>query len=127
MCTSVVQLFSTEPPYHSQWLKRYTGALCFVKDSHKRSYYCRLYCLMRNELVWEQEIYDNIKLQILQPYLIVFEGHDNLIAFNFAVDEEADEFYRTFSNVIVNRNRRREGMLFYNLYLKKRLHLNCIY
>ena len=74
MCTAVAQLFITEPPAHSHWKKRNTGALCFIKDSAKRSYYCRLYCLLRNELVWEQEMYDSIDITLPRPYLINMEG-----------------------------------------------------
>lgn len=73
-CTSIVQLFQSAAPKHSKWLKKYTGALCFVKDSIKRSYYFRLYCLIRHELMWEQEIYDAIKLSKPRPYLLTFEG-----------------------------------------------------
>lgn len=74
LCTTVAQIFSTEAPRHCQWIKRQTGVLCFVKDSTKRSYYARMFCLMKHEMVWEQEIYDNIELSREKNYLITFEG-----------------------------------------------------
>lgn len=77
-CTTVAQLYQTESPTHSRWIKRFTGALCFIKDNAKRSYYCRMYCLMRHEMVWEQEMYDTIDIARTRPYLLTFEGQVNL-------------------------------------------------
>jgi Wiskott-Aldrich syndrome protein len=77
-CTAVAQLYQTESPTHTRWIKRYTGALCFVKDNGKRSYYCRIYCLMRHEMVWEQEMYDTIEINRSKPYLLTFEGQVSL-------------------------------------------------
>lgn len=108
LSTAVVQLFLTEPQAHSHWVKRYTGALCFVKDSNKKSYFCRIYCLMRNELVWEQELYTTIQFHKPRPYLINFEGQDGHVAFNFASEEEADNFFRAAQTMIDTRRRRRE-------------------
>lgn len=73
-CTTVAQLYLTEGPTHSRWIKKFTGALCFVKDNAKRTYYCRMFCLMRHEMVWEQEMYDTIDLARSRPYLLTFEG-----------------------------------------------------
>ena len=73
-CTTVAQLYQTESPTHSRWIKKFTGALCFVKDNVKRSYYCRMYCLMRHEVVWEHEMYDTIDIAHTRPYLLTFEG-----------------------------------------------------
>lgn len=78
-CTTVAQLFITEGPTHSRWIKKYTGALCFIKDNAKRSYYCRMFCLMRHEMVWEQEMYDTIDIARTRPYLLTFEGQVILI------------------------------------------------
>lgn len=112
MCTSVVQLFTTDSPSHSLWIKRYTGALCFIKDNAKRSYYIRLFCLMKNDMMWEQEMYDAIEIRQIRPYLLNFEAHDGLIALNFASIDEAEQFYSISSSIIQNRNRRREGEFF---------------
>lgn len=73
-CTTVAQLYQTEGPTHSRWIKRFTGALCLIKDNAKRSYYCRMFCLMRHEMVWEQEMYDTIDITRTRPYLLTFEG-----------------------------------------------------
>jgi neural Wiskott-Aldrich syndrome protein len=73
-CTTVAQLYQTEGPTHSRWIKKHTGALCFIKDNGKRSYYCRMFCLKRHEVVWEQEMYDTIDIARTRPYLLTFEG-----------------------------------------------------
>lgn len=74
MCTAVAKLFTTEGPAHNVWHKRQTGALCFVRDSSKRSYFIRLYCLVKCELVWEEEMYDAIYINQSKEWLLDFEG-----------------------------------------------------
>lgn len=64
---------------------------------------------MKNDMMWEQEMYDAIEIRQIRPYLLNFEGHDGLIALNFASIDEAEQFYSISSSIIQNRNRRREG------------------
>lgn len=78
-CTTVAQIYLTESPEHQRWIKKHTGALCFVKDNAKRSYYCRLFCLIRHEVVWEQEMYDTVEVTRVRPYLLSFEGQVNTL------------------------------------------------
>lgn len=78
-CTTVAQIYLTESPEHHRWIKKHTGALCFVKDNAKRSYYCRLFCLIRHEVVWEQEMYDTVEVTRVRPYLLSFEGQVNTL------------------------------------------------
>lgn len=74
MATAVVQLYITESPAHSLWIKRNTGIACFIRDSTKRSYFVRIYCLMKNELIWEEEMYESIYINKSKEYLLDFEG-----------------------------------------------------
>lgn len=74
MCTAVVQLYTTSAPAHSSWMKRLTGVLCFVRDSSKRSYFLRIYNILKNELLWEEEMYDSILINKSRDFLITFEG-----------------------------------------------------
>lgn len=74
MSTAVVQLFTTEAPAHSAWLKRMSGIACFVRDSSKRSYFIRVYCMVKHELIWEEEMYDSIIVSKQREFLITFEG-----------------------------------------------------
>lgn len=62
MATAVVQLYVTKSPDHSSWIKRSTGIVCFVRDSTKRSYFIRIYCLLKNKLIWEEEMYKSINI-----------------------------------------------------------------
>lgn len=79
MSTAVVQLFTTEAPAHSAWIKRLSGIACFVRDSSKRSYFIRVYCMIKHELVWEEEMYDSIIVGKPREFLINFEGQVNFI------------------------------------------------
>uniref|UniRef100_A0A182VVD3 WH1 domain-containing protein n=1 Tax=Anopheles minimus TaxID=112268 RepID=A0A182VVD3_9DIPT len=108
LSTAVVQLYTTQSPAHASWVKRCTGALCFIKDNFRKSYYFRLYCLKANQMVWEQELYEKIEVTQPKPYLITFEGQDGIVAFNFATDDEASAVMNTTLTTIHNRNRRRD-------------------
>ncbi|XP_055371621.1 actin nucleation-promoting factor WASL [Condylostylus longicornis] len=107
LATSVVQIYVTEGPAHSQWRKKHTAVLCLIKDSIKRSYFMRGYCLIRNELCFEHELYDAIKIHKTRPYLLTFEGQNGHVAFNFASEEECFQFYRMAEIIIDNRARKR--------------------
>lgn len=72
--TAVVQIYKTEGNAHSHWKKKHTGVVCFVKDSAIRSYFLRAYCLIKNELIWEHEIYDGMQIVKSRPFLLTFEG-----------------------------------------------------
>ncbi|KAG5671604.1 hypothetical protein PVAND_001797 [Polypedilum vanderplanki] len=106
-CTTIAQLFQTEPPFYRKWMKKHTGVLCFVKDNAKRSYYLRMYCLINYQMVYEQEIYDNIEICREKPYLITFEGQDGMIALNFAFEREAESFYKILTSTVERRNQRK--------------------
>ncbi|XP_021695333.1 neural Wiskott-Aldrich syndrome protein [Aedes aegypti] len=110
-CTAVVQLYMTQSPAHASWMKKWTGALCFIKDNIRKSYFFRLYCLKANRMVWEQEIYNGIEVTKPRPFLMVFEGQEGIVAFNFATDDEATAFMNTTISTISNRNRRRDERL----------------
>lgn len=74
MCTAVIQLYTTEAPAHSAWIKRSNGVACFVRDVSKRSHFIRVYCLAKHELMWEEEMYESILINKTREYLICFEG-----------------------------------------------------
>ncbi|XP_025829914.1 neural Wiskott-Aldrich syndrome protein-like [Agrilus planipennis] len=91
LATTVIQLFLTQPPHHMQWIKRDTGVLCFVRDNVRKNFFFRLYCLRRNNMVWEQEMYDNMEYIAACPFFHTFEGEECIVAFNFANTLEAKE------------------------------------
>lgn len=74
LATTVVQLFVTTPPNHSQWIKKDTGVLCFVKDNTKKNYFFRLYNLKKNTLSWEHEMYNNMEYIESMSFFHLFEG-----------------------------------------------------
>lgn len=63
---------------------------------------------MRNELVWEQELYSTIEFKQPRPYLITFEGEIGHFALNFAAKEEAEHFFRFATKMMESRQRRRQ-------------------
>ncbi|EDV94712.1 GH18083 [Drosophila grimshawi] len=105
--TAVVQIYKTEGNAHSHWKKKYTGVVCFVKDSAIRSYFLRAYCLIKNELIWEHEVYDGIQIVKSRPFLLTFEGSDGNVGLNFISEDECDSFFRTMDATIETRNRKR--------------------
>uniref|UniRef100_A0A1A9ZUP9 WH1 domain-containing protein n=1 Tax=Glossina pallidipes TaxID=7398 RepID=A0A1A9ZUP9_GLOPL len=105
--TAVVQIYKTEASAHSHWKKKYTGVVCFVKDSAQRSYFLRAYCLIKHELIWEHELYDSMKINKARPYLLTFEGHDGHIGLNFVSEEECESFYHAVDSIIETRNRKK--------------------
>ncbi|KAK3921305.1 Wiskott-Aldrich syndrome protein [Frankliniella fusca] len=92
MVMSVVQVYQTTPPDHGSWKKRDAGVLVLVKDSGKRSYFFRLYCLTRRALVWEHELYSNMEqhYNTPKPFFHMFEAEDCVTGFNFADEREAN-------------------------------------
>nr|CAD7404994.1 unnamed protein product [Timema poppensis] len=89
LATAVVQLFLTDPPDHSAWRRRDSGVLCLVKDNQRRSYFFRLFCLSRRQMVWEHEVYNTMDYKSPKPFLHTFEAEECIAAFNFAQEEEA--------------------------------------
>ncbi|XP_069694345.1 actin nucleation-promoting factor WASL isoform X2 [Periplaneta americana] len=89
LATGVIQLFVTDPPDHSAWRRSDAGVLCLVKDNMRRSYFFRLYCLSRSQMVWEHEVYNSMDYRSPKSWLHTFEGEDYIVAFNFANEEDA--------------------------------------
>ncbi|XP_068155283.1 actin nucleation-promoting factor WASL [Drosophila tropicalis] len=106
--TAVVQIYKTEGNAHSHWKKKHTGVVCFVKDSAIRSYFLRAYCLIKNELIWEHELYDGMEIVRSRPFLLTFEGSDGHVGLNFVSEEECDSFFCIVDATIATRNRKRE-------------------
>ncbi|KAK7868548.1 hypothetical protein R5R35_009448 [Gryllus longicercus] len=99
LAMAVIQLFLTDPPCHATWRKHESGVLCLVKDSQRRSYFLRLYCISRRQMVWEHEVYNNLEYLSPKSFLHTFEGEDCIVAFNFASEDEA----RQLRNVLLEK------------------------
>ncbi|XP_034255954.1 neural Wiskott-Aldrich syndrome protein-like isoform X2 [Thrips palmi] len=105
---SVVQVFQTGAPDHGSWRKRDAGVLVLVKDNARRSYFFRLYCLSRRQLVWEHEVYSNMEYNTPRTFFHMFEAEDCVTAFNFADEKEANDLNRMLKENMAARQRRRQ-------------------
>lgn len=103
IATAVVQLYHTQSPNHLQWVKKDTGVLCFVRDSVKKTYFFRLFCLKRNCMIWEQETYTQMEYDCRCPFLHTFEGDKRIYAFNFASLHEAEEARQIIADKLARR------------------------
>lgn len=89
LSTTVVQLYCTEGPDGTHWMKKDIGVLCLVRDINRRSYFFRLFCPLRNRMVWEHEIYNSMQYLAPKSFLHTFEAEERIVAFNFASEDEA--------------------------------------
>ncbi|XP_046409601.1 neural Wiskott-Aldrich syndrome protein-like [Neodiprion fabricii] len=89
LAAGVIQLYVTESPSHRDWIKRDTGVITLIKDNPRRSYFFRLYCLRRNAMLWEHEVYNSMDYKAPMSHFHTFEGEDSMTAFNFASETDA--------------------------------------
>ncbi|VVC46089.1 CRIB domain,PH domain-like,WASP family, EVH1 domain,WH1/EVH1 domain,WH2 domain,Wiscott-Aldrich syndrome [Cinara cedri] len=105
---AVVQFFSTDGPEGTEWRQKNFGILSFVKDPNRKSYYFRLYCPIRHQLLWEHEMYNGLHYQTPAKFFHCFEAEECIVGFNYASEEEATMFEETIVNL---QRRRREKRL----------------
>lgn len=74
LCTAVAHMFTAASSSSEKWIRRHSGALCFIEDITRCSSYFRMYCLVRNELLWEHELNDTIEIAQTRPCLLTFRG-----------------------------------------------------
>ncbi|XP_072345096.1 actin nucleation-promoting factor WAS-like [Scyliorhinus torazame] len=72
LATTVVQVYLALPNSTTYWTKCHSGVACFIKDNPKRSFFIRVYSLKEGKLVWEQELYNQIRYASKQPYFHTF-------------------------------------------------------
>lgn len=108
LAMAVIQLFITQAPDHSNWFKKDTGVMVFVKDNCRRNYFFRMYCLNRKNLIWEQEMYNNLEYNGSCDYFHIFEADDCLAAFNFASEQEAYDMKKIVLEKLQMKRQRRE-------------------
>ncbi|GJQ80531.1 WASp [Trypoxylus dichotomus] len=104
LVTTVIQLYHTDPPDHSDWTYKACGVLCLVQDSKKRMHFFRLYCLIRKTMIWEYEIHKNLEYTCPASFFSSFEGDECIFAFNFACRIEASAFNAVVFHRISNPN-----------------------
>ena len=81
--TAVVELLEAHSHNSREWKRRGTGAICFVKDSSRRSYYLNFFHIVqeKQEPKWEQEIYESINVNKQRPFFLQFSASDRQVHF----------------------------------------------
>ncbi|KAF0752333.1 neural Wiskott-Aldrich syndrome protein-like isoform X1 [Aphis craccivora] len=103
LAMAVIQFFSTDGPEGTEWRQKNFGILCFVRDPNRKSYYFRLYCPIRHQLLWEHEMYNGLLYQSPTKFFHCFEAEECIVGFNFASEDEA----AVFEEAVINLQRRR--------------------
>ncbi|XP_016136626.1 wiskott-Aldrich syndrome protein-like [Sinocyclocheilus grahami] len=106
LSSAVVQLLMALPSEPNRWTPQQSGVVCFVKDSPQRSFFIRLYDIKAGNLVWEQEIYNQLMYRRTKPFFHTFPGDDCQVGLNFADVTEADSFFAVVEEKISQRNNR---------------------
>ncbi|KAK9500929.1 hypothetical protein O3M35_002091 [Rhynocoris fuscipes] len=107
LATTVVELYATSGRDNDEWHRLETGVLCLVKDNSRRSYFFRLFCPIRRQLLWEHEVYNNLQYLALTPYLHSFEAEDCITAFNFANEDEGAQLQNVLLQKLEYKKQRR--------------------
>ncbi|XP_074874694.1 actin nucleation-promoting factor WAS isoform X2 [Buteo buteo] len=105
LATAVAQLVVAElGGPGGAWAKRGCGVACLVRDSPRRSYFIRLYCLPAGSLWWEQELHGEMGYTAPTPFFHTFASHEGRAGLNFADEGEA----AAFEGLVQERLRRRQ-------------------
>ncbi|CAK9779664.1 unnamed protein product [Cutaneotrichosporon oleaginosum] len=76
-----------------------TGALAFVADKAKGGLWFRIVDLSSNSgVIWEHELPNEIEYNADKPFFHTWASEDAMIAFVFASEHEAHEFYKKVAN-----------------------------
>ncbi|XP_072705036.1 LOW QUALITY PROTEIN: actin nucleation-promoting factor WAS [Ciconia boyciana] len=108
LATAVVQLVVAEPGPRGPGAKGGCGVACLVRDSPRRSYFIRLYCLAAGSLWWEQELHGEMGYAAPTPFFHTFASHEGRAGLNFADEGEAAAFEGTVQERLRRRQQRAE-------------------
>uniref|UniRef100_A0A3B3DFG7 WASP like actin nucleation promoting factor a n=1 Tax=Oryzias melastigma TaxID=30732 RepID=A0A3B3DFG7_ORYME len=104
MSSAVVQVYTGDR--NGSWSKRCCGVACLVKDNPQRSYFIRVFDIKDGRMMFEQELYQDFKMQNHRNYFASFAGDTCQVGLNFASEEEAKRFRSTVSDLMGRRQRR---------------------
>ncbi|CAG0909941.1 unnamed protein product, partial [Cyprideis torosa] len=91
MASGVVQLFRSLDD--RSWEKMAAGVVTLIRDNEKRSFFIRVFSIVREMQLFEQELYLQFELKQMSPFFYAFEGDDCMYGVNFANEQEARFFY----------------------------------
>ncbi|CAG8493039.1 10423_t:CDS:10 [Dentiscutata erythropus] len=99
LTATVVRLYVAYPNPDAWTYSNLMGAVAFVKDQEKNSFFFRLVDLMNNQgILWEQELYKDFKYNQECPFFHTFCSDDYFAAFSFANENDAKTFYKKVTN-----------------------------
>ncbi|XP_067685165.1 actin nucleation-promoting factor WASL-like isoform X1 [Haliotis asinina] len=107
LSSGVVQLYLSDSPDKLRWNKRSAGVVTFVKDNTKRSYFIRVYDIRKQQLLWEQELYNQFRYKCPREYFHTFEADQSQAGLNFASEDEALKFKNAVENKLAERHHRK--------------------
>uniref|UniRef100_A0A6Q2WZJ9 WASP actin nucleation promoting factor b n=1 Tax=Esox lucius TaxID=8010 RepID=A0A6Q2WZJ9_ESOLU len=108
LATTVAQLYMALPHSPTCWSLQHTGVACFVKDNPRRSYFIRIFDLKKGQMIWEQELYNQMFYHCPRPFFHTFAADDCQVGLNFANDQEAEYFLSVVDEKIAQRNQRNQ-------------------
>ncbi|TXT13108.1 hypothetical protein VHUM_01509 [Vanrija humicola] len=96
---AVARIYTAKPGSSSWKYGGATGALVFLADKAKGGLWFRVVDLEGNRgVVWEHELPNEIEYNQDKPWFHTWAGDDAQIAFVFAAQDEAHEFYKKVAN-----------------------------
>ncbi|CAG8548333.1 22362_t:CDS:10 [Cetraspora pellucida] len=99
LTATVVRLYVAHPNPNTWTYSNLMGAVAFVKDQEKNSFFFRLVDLMNDQgILWEQELRKDFKYNQECPFFHTFCTDDHFSAFSFANENEAKIFYKKVIN-----------------------------
>ncbi|CAG8786950.1 565_t:CDS:2, partial [Gigaspora rosea] len=99
LTATVVRLYVAYPNPDAWTYTNLMGAVVFVKDQEKNSFFFRLVDLTNNQgILWEQELYQDFKYNQECPFFHTFCTDDYFAAFSFASENDAKIFYKKVIN-----------------------------
>ncbi|KAI8370779.1 hypothetical protein EDC96DRAFT_92811 [Choanephora cucurbitarum] len=91
---TVARLYVAYPNPNKWAYANIWGAIAFLKDKKKHSYYIRIIDLINHKgVIWEQELYDGFEITRHTPFFFSFAADEYMAGLSFADNEDADVFY----------------------------------
>ncbi|KAI8078031.1 uncharacterized protein B0P05DRAFT_470878, partial [Gilbertella persicaria] len=91
---TVARLYVAYPNPNKWAYSNIWGAVAFLKDKKKHSYYIRIIDLINHRgIIWEQELYDGFEVAKHTPFFFSFATDEYMAGLSFADEDDANIFY----------------------------------
>ncbi|XP_063702544.1 uncharacterized protein LOC134832454 [Culicoides brevitarsis] len=97
-CTTVAQVYTTDPIMKKTWTHVSTGVL-FIAKNDVNGYTLGLFHLLRWMIEWEEEVYQEMTLKYEKDRIITLEGKRRVFLLNFLCDKECRQFLKVFNEI----------------------------